>query len=54
MFVLKKIWETSTFEKFLETLLERASSDIESVMNLYAIAMILGLLLLLTHFVILS
>jgi hypothetical protein len=42
IFCLKKLWETRVFENFLSFVLERTSSDIRAVMDLYHMAVILS------------
>jgi hypothetical protein len=42
VFCLKKLWETRVFEQFLSMILERSSSDIRAVMDLYHVAVILS------------
>ncbi len=42
VFCLKKLWETRVFEHFLNMVLERSSSDIRAVMDLYHVAVILS------------
>ena len=42
VFCLKKLWETRVFEHFLSSILERSSSEIRAVMDLYHVAVILS------------
>jgi hypothetical protein len=42
IFCLKKLWETRVFENFLSHILERTSTDVRAVMDLYHMAVILS------------